>query len=43
MLSVSRSEGSIEHKIRHEDLVKGKMEVTGENIRTWLSSSLTVS
>lgn len=23
-----RSEGSIEHKIRHEDLVKGKMEVT---------------
>ncbi len=23
-----RSEGSIEHKVRHEDLVKGKMEVT---------------
>lgn len=23
-----RSEGSIEHKLRHEDLVKGKMEVT---------------
>ena len=23
-----RSEGSIENKIRHEDLVKGKMEVT---------------
>ena len=37
-----RSEGSIEHKVRHEDLVKGKMGSYRKTIRTSSFSSRTV-